>query len=442
MNLCLLSRRLPRRALSALALALPLLLLASCGGGFFIESRQGSVRLVDATTDFASGLDLYQSGTLLSSATLPYTAGPYVDLDADSYTFNLRAAGATTNAASLSGSISRGDRATIVAYTSGGALAATQLSDEEGDPRSGYAKLRVFHTASADTGNVDVYLADGACSGLPSTSTAAFASNVSGLQTSYTEVAAAGGGTTYHVCVTANGAKDDLRLEIASFTLKDGQIATLVLVRTPGGFLLNGLRLDQQGALTQQLNGSARLRVAASASGGAAVSASANGTAVAANLVSPAVGAYTLIGAGALTVDLSVGGASVPVSGLSSVAAGADVTLLVTGSGSASLITDDNTASTSTSRPVKLRLVNGLNGGTGGLTLTADGSVVASNVALGAASTAALVAANSGGAALQASNSGGTVLTLTGQTLVTGGSYALFVLGDAGAPAGVLRNSH
>jgi hypothetical protein len=55
-----------------------------------------------------------------------------------------------------------------------------------------------------------------------------------------------------------------VRLEIPSFVLSDKRIVTVILARGAGGYLLNAIVLDQQGAATQALNASARARVATS----------------------------------------------------------------------------------------------------------------------------------------------------------------------------------
>ena len=55
-----------------------------------------------------------------------------------------------------------------------------------------------------------------------------------------------------------------MRLEIPSFVLSEKRIVTVILARGAGGYLMNAIILDQQGAATQALNVSARARVATS----------------------------------------------------------------------------------------------------------------------------------------------------------------------------------
>ena len=110
-------------------------------------------------------------------------------------------------------------------------------------------------------GQVDVYLITAACSTLDGSAAAPTAAGVSGLQSAYVELAV---GTAYHLCVTSAGDKSDVRLEIPSFVLSEKRIVTVILARGAGGYLLNAIVLDQQGAATQALNASARARVATS----------------------------------------------------------------------------------------------------------------------------------------------------------------------------------
>ena len=83
-----------------------------------------------------------------------------------------------------------------------------------------------------------------------------------GCRPRYTELASSA--TAYHLCVTSAGDKSDVRLEIPSFVLSEKRIVTVILARGAGGYLMNAIVLDQQGAATQALNASARARVATS----------------------------------------------------------------------------------------------------------------------------------------------------------------------------------
>lgn len=412
--------------------------LTGCGGSIDTE---GHVRLVNATTN-ASALDLYESSDRILAGVAPGSASGYVDLEEDSYTLLVKNAGSGSTAATLSAAIDKETSYTVVAYLSGGEMNAEFIKEKEDDPSDGTAKLRIFNAAPVEVESVDVYLLDDACSTLGS-SDIAMATGVTGLQDSFSEITAASAGTTYHVCVTAAGDRADLRLEIPALSLKDQQIATLILTRTTGGVLLDGLLLNQKGSATAHANGAVRLRLAADAASGGVVTAAANGTTLGASFASPTVGAYKLVAAGDLDIKLSIAGTAVSAGDLSA-SAGTDLTLLVTGTAAApgvTLLVDDNLPSTSSTKPVKLRLVNGLNGiGSGALMLTVDGDVVADSVSFGSASNTVNVTAAAATAEFDVSFAGSSLWSASDQTLSSGKVYTVFLLGDAGGTVkGILR---
>jgi hypothetical protein len=86
-----------------------------------------------------------------------------------------------------------------------------------------------------------------------------------------------------------------------------------------------------------------------------------------------------------------------------------------------------------------MKLVNGLNGATSSAMLTSSGVLVGDSVAFGAASDDTNIAASAAAADLQVSSGGTTLWEMSGQTLASGSVYTVFLLGDAGAPKGVLR---
>ena len=412
-----------------LALALALL-LSACGGGGSLPSDDGHLRLVNATSDFPS-LDLFATNSVLISGVTALSSSGFAGLKNDTYSIDVRSTGSA--AALVTGSVllAKKDFQTVVAYSNAGTLALAVLSDKESDPSSGNAKIRIFNAASGDTGPLDVYLVAAACSTLANSGTAPFAAAVAGLQATYVQVTSSA--TPYHLCVTTPGDKTEVRLDIPSILLSEKRIVTIILVRSGGGFLVNGLVLDQQGALVQATGSSARVRVAASISPARAVSVDVNGTAVAAGLGTPSVGPYQIVAAGPLTIKID-GMPYVPASSLSA-AAGADVTLLLTGTTpNVTLIADDNTTSSSTTRPVKIRLVNGLNGATGTATLTVDNAPIGTGAAFGTASGYSPVPASAALARIEARSGVVQYYLATGVTLTTGHVYSLFLLGDVATP--------
>jgi hypothetical protein len=402
-------------------------LLGACGGGS-LPSDDGNIRLVNATSDFPS-LDLFAANSAVVSGVTPLSGSGFADVKTGNYTLDVHASGGAT-LVSTSTSLAKKDFQTVVAYSNAGTLAVTVWSDKESDPSSGNAKLRIFNAANGDAGPLDVYLSSAACTSLATSGAAAFAAGITGLQPAYTQVTASA--TPYHVCVTGPGDKTDLRLDIPSLVLSNQRIVTVILVRTAGGFLVNGLVLDQQGALAQALSTLARVRIAASLSPPQPVSVSVNGTAVAASLATPGVGPYTLVPAGPLTV--SVNNTTIAPATPFTAAPGADLTVLLTGpTPTVTVLADNNTVSSSTTRPVKLRVVDGLNGTTGTVTLSVNNGVLASGIAFGSASDYSLVAASAALATVQASTGVVVLSQLAGQTFTSGGVYSLFLLGDASA---------
>ena len=436
-------------AVAALLLALALAVTVSaCGGGTLNSSKRSSVRLLNATTDYAT-LDLVASGsTGVASAVASYAASGYAELDAGSLTFALRVpgSGSAFDAASTTVSVVKDGHTALLAYASGGALKMAPLSEDDGAPAAGKARLRILNTASVEAGALDLYVLSTttACSALPA-STPAAASALTVASSVAVEVNAAGsgsGGTAYNLCLFATGNKTDLRLAMPNVNLADQQVTTLVVAKAKGGVLVNGLLLNQQGSLAVSRNASARVRVAAGVAGAGVVSASAapagpaTAVSLVAGLTSPNVGSYVLVPAGDL--GLTLNGALVAGK---AVEPGDDLTLIVTGSDAASVysLSDDNTPSTSSSSPVKLRLVNGA---TGGALLTVDAApVAAASTATGKASAPVTLAATAATSVLAVTSNGLALPALTGQSLASGKVYSLFVLGGdkSGLPSLILR---
>lgn len=416
----------------ALVLALAVAaLLPACGGSDDDGGGEGQVRLVNATTDYAS-LDFYADDNRVATAVQQDTASSFFVFGAAVTNFKLKRTDSSVTSLSTDRTVTSGVNNTLVAYTTAGTLRTAFMTDSEGAPSSGNARLRVFNT-SYEAGSVDVYLTSvgGSLDDVSALTSSLGAERFSG----YTEMARG----SYRVVVTGAGDKTDLRLDLPSLTLVDQQVSTLILTTTPGGLLLNGLLVNQASTLTAQKNPSARIRLVAGTTSNGTVAATLNGTVLSNGLRSPTVGAYTLVPAGAITADVQVNGATVSIGSLNA-APGADLTLMVLGTPAApqvALLADDNrppTAATNT----KLRLVHGLNNLTGGITLTADYGAVATDLAFATASTPAAITAGTT-YRLEASSPSSSLYLATDVTLQATRVYTVFVLGDASAPQGVLR---
>lgn len=423
------------RAWRAAAAACILPLLYACGGGGDDDGGGGSgrVRLVNATSDYAS-LDLYRSDTSMSTGVASDAAGEYVSLGSDSYTFNLKRNGSSTTSSTSSRSVAGGKSYTLLAYSTSESLKSVFLEESENAPGSGSAKVRVFN-ASIEAGSVDVYVTapDALLSTSSPVSQALAAERVSG----YTQF----GAGTYRIRVTGNGNKSDLRLDIPSIALADQQIATVVLTSTPGGVLVHGLVINQKDTVSAQRNTSARVRLAASASAGGTVAATVNGTVLTAGFQSPTVGNYVIVPSGAATLAVTINGSAVATPA-TTFAAGSDNTLLVTGTAGAptvSALNDDNRPPLNAAN-VKIRLVHGVSGLTSPATLTADFNAVAVDVAPNTASASASISANAS-AEIEVTSPGvsGSLFRRTDFNLQAGKVYSIFVVGDTTTPVGVPR---
>ena len=420
---------------ATLAAALTLPFLHGCGDD---NAQKGFVRVVNATSEYTS-LDLYKLNSdggndLVVSGTAAGAASAYQGIDKGSYTFEVKGSTSAGAATPAPGTISKGDHFTVVTYFSGNTTKTQFLSDEETNPGSNNAKLRIFNAAPNEAPSVDVYLTTSACNALAVTDTA-FATAVTTLQTAYTQVTAAGAGSTWKVCVFPTGDTSTLLLAIPALTLKNQEIATLILTRTAGGVLLNASVLDQQGALTPYANAIARMRIVADAASAATVSATVNDVALG-SATSPIVGDYQTIPSGAVTAAIQIGGIDISGVSLPAVTAGTDYTLLVAGTVGApsiTLLTDDNTPSTSGSAPVKARFVNGLNGIGGTASANVDGKLIGSGTSFATASGYTTIAASTGTATVNVTANGVTIAPLLSQTFASGGVYTVFLLGDTEA---------
>ena len=415
--------------LSSLALVL---VLAGCGG-IGNNSDTGSIRLINATTDY-SALDLYVADTKVLASTGSFTGSDFVSVDSgSSQTFKLTQAGSTTAAyQTTSASVTKDVTYSLVAYVTNSTLQMLTITESQSEPASGNGQIRVLNT-SAEVGAVDIY----------AVATDADLTGASPIASSVTTSASSGyvdvSKGTYRLVVTAYQDKSDIRLDIPSFTLADKQIVNLVLTKTSGGVLANAMAIVQGGSVTAYKNSSARMRLVANVASSGVVTATVNGVTLGSAMTSPAVNsAYSLVPMGSLAISATVNGSSVTAPTSLVAAAGADITLLVMGSASAPsfvAISDDNTLATSGYS--KIRLLNAVNDFSGGLTLTVDYSDVASGVTSGSASAAQKVSSGTGiNVAVAASGSSSTLWSNADDSLASGSVYTIFMLGDGTAPVG------
>ena len=452
----------------SLAALVALPLLHACGGSTSNSTGSGSVRLVNATSEYAS-LDLIgPSGNGVSTGVVPFIPGSYGGVDAGTPTLSFKDTNTgVTVAPPVSYAIGKDTSYSVVAYVSPeGVLTGALLGESEAAPTTaGRAKLRIYNTiynrtVPNDTDKLDAYVATTNCADPAAIKVAGGTPPLS----SFVEIPATATGTTYHVCITGTGTSDrsDLRLDVPALTLKDQQITTLVLTPTPGGVLINGVQVNQQGAVTAQKNLSARVRLVADAAGGGNVSVDVGGTPFT-PLPSPKDSVYVLVPASTSGVLASArinGGPAATAS--VTPAPGTDLTLLVTGTTAAPVITpiaDNNRPSTNAAAPVKVRVVNGINGlpAGSGIDLSVNNLLAASNVLFRNASTPVTTTATTAAAASSYQVTSTTPVLVNGAApastsvvkasgsdavLTAGKVYTVFVLGDVNNVTSVLRQDH
>jgi len=425
------------RALAAV-MAFAAAVLTACGGGGGSDDGNASVRLVNATLTHAQ-LNLLANSTAIVTGTPTDTASAYVGVSDGSPALQINDTTTSAVLAVTAPTVTKGQKFALVAYESGGSVRTAVIAEDTTAPASGTAIVRVFNAAT-DAGAIDIYITDPATDITTlSSPTFSFGSSTSVQASNF----ASFGPGTYRIRVTGAGSPTDLRLDIASVVLDNQQVATVILTPTTGGTLANGAMLVQDGTYTATRNTSARVRLVAAVSSNASVSATAGAIAIGTGMVAPAIGTYVNVPSGS-AINVAVNSASIGAPA-GTLAAGSDTTLMVygnAGSASATLIADDNHLPTAASS-YKLRLVNGITGAAVPLSLDVNFANIASNVLPGTASSYTVLAASTT-----------TQLSVTSPSSLTpifpvppsatfsipgGAVFSLFMLGDAGAPVGVLR---
>ncbi len=438
----------PRRPLALFIALLAGLLVAglqACGGAGNTERNKAQIRLVNATGTVGGYAQLaLRLNDELRQGQVAYADNAiYSEVDDGSPTLTIHNQGSTTALLSAGTSLSKGRYYTSLAYGGAGALRQVLLDDNQADPDANKALLRVIN-AAPDSGALDVYLTgtdEALASAVPLQSGAGY-----GALGSWITVASTG----WRLRVTAANNRNDLRLDVSGINLASRQIATLVLTPGSGGVLTSALLLTQRGGITRLDNAQARVRVVAGLDGAGAVTVTVGGEKLANGVASPSIGNYTLVPAVNPVVALAVGATAGPVTGTGP-SAGGDLTLLVQGSTSSAAqqagawsprgtwIADDNRAPSDVTQ-VRVRLVNGLSSPTDNLSLSVDFGTLGGRVPAAAASNYELTAPGTT-LTLRVTREGDSapLFTASGQTLVAGGIYSVFVLGSAAAPVGIIR---
>ena len=421
-----------RRGFTALLAGFSLL-LAACGGNNNDDtSGTAQWRVVNLNADVPS-VDIYTSTDKRFDAVAADAITPYAGISSGTYTVRITNAGNATSLLSSAFTLSKDRNYTGIVWGRSGSVKFATLPENDDVNLIGTdnARIRVFN-ATSDAGTFDIYLTQSGANLEDETPIAS--SGVSATLGGYKELSAG----DWRLRVTASGDPSDIRLDVPVLTLARQTYSTLVLTAGPGGVLLNATHIAQQGAATALKNTQARLRTVASANANGVVAVQLDGTTFSAGLRSPTVGSYQRVTAGARTVNVLVNGGT--VSSVSrTLAAGGDYTLLVYGTNSVALITDDNRLASA--GRYRMRLINGAEG-TDPLSLLIDFATFdpTNDIAPGQASAFFSGTANSTARVDVTSTSGSSLIySETDVNLQSQGVYTMFVLGGNSTPSGVLR---
>jgi hypothetical protein len=394
-------------------------LIAGCGGSVDSNPTRAELRLVNATSGYPALDLLIDDDRRFSSVTFGQTE-EYAEIDPDETDSVLATPGSSTPLVSFTPALERQESYTVLAYGVEGSP-RTLLLDEDGSEDDDKAKLRFVNVAT-DAGALDVYVT--APNDALSTAVPLQAGAEIGEVSTYSTFSPG----TWRVRVTKAGDKTDLRFDSGDVVLKKEQVATLVVAPAGGGALVSVLLLNEQGSIVAISGALARVRVAVPNAD--EVSASVAGQALMTAAAGPAVESYQLVPAGTQAVSVTVDGATVAVPDVT-LAAGSDQTLMVyrnAGQPRVVWLPDDNRPPTAAGT-AKLRLVHGLDGLSGPLSMKADLKPVASNVTLGTASTyAAVQQATDVAITVNAAGTETPVLDLLDRDLLAGAVYSVFVV--------------
>lgn len=403
-------------------------LLVACGGG--TNPTQADLRFVNATSGYPALDLLIDDDRRFSSVVFGQTA-KYIGLDPDKTDSVVALPGSTTPLLSLTPALEKKKHYTLLAYGIEGAP-STVLLDENASEDDDKARLRIVN-ATPDAGSVDVYVtapSDPLSTAVPLQSAAAV-----GAVGAFSTVSA----KTWRIRVTGAGDKTDLRFDVSNVALAKKQVATLVITPSAGGVLVSALLLTQEGSIVALSGAQARVRVAAPNSG--TVSASVGGVALMDGVAGPAVGDYRLVPSGTQPVTVSVDGTPLTLADVT-LDPGTDQTLLVYRRASMPGVTwlpDDNRPPTSAGN-AHLRLVQGLDGLSGALSMNASFLPVAGGVTLGTASPYGAVSAGTNvRITVTAAGTTAPVVDLLDQTLLAGHVYSVFMIEGIPPDSGFLR---
>jgi hypothetical protein len=418
-------------ALGSLSLA-PLLLLAACG-----SSDNAAIRVLNVSEDY-TGVNIYVGDTTDVATVSDVPTGnlsAYSGIATGSQTLYFTE-GANTQSAPLSSETEtfvKSEHRTYVTYGNSGEFAEYEINENEPAASGSNASVEVIDTAN-DAGPVDVYFSSSATL---TGATPNFTDLSVGSATAFTSIASG----TYDLSVTGTGNNADVRLQVPSVTLKSGEVATVIITESAGGYLVNAYVLPQQGALTSELNPDSRVRVVSGLPSGSTVSATVGSTTLVTNAASNSIGTYQMVPAATDTVSVSVNGTPVSSPG-QALAAGQDYTLLIYQGSSGvqeNWLVDINRLPTSGDASV--RLVHAMYGLADPISLAIDYVPALTDVSPGEASSynSAIVASPTEVFAVTDATTSQQLFSQNPVALTSQGVYTVFMFGSASSATGVIN---
>jgi hypothetical protein len=367
----------------------------------------------------------------------------YLGVGYASYTVEFTNNNVQSSLKSVNENLAANTHRTYVTYGNVGKFGSLEILEDQDAPASLYTKVELLD-AALDAGNVDVYIIDPSVSITNASPTFA---NVAGGSIAGAGFATINSGT-YRIYVTATGSQTDIRLDTGptGIAFASQGILSVVVTGTSGGLLTNVMVIPQQGTQTAFNTTYARVRAAAGIPAGSNLTANLGGVNLLGSAAANTVSQYSLVTAGAQTLNLTLNGTLLPTSS-QTLAAGGDYTVLVlngpavSGGTTTTLITDDNRFP-STATYAKIKLVNAMSSLGDPLTMNVNYTPVASTIALGAGSASTEVTAGTNTEIDTVDATTSTALfTNTTATLNSNGLYSLFMFGSSTAVVGALRTN-
>jgi hypothetical protein len=419
---------------TALVLATGFLALGGCGTAITTGGGQASVRVVNASMDYAA-VDMFLDDKRKISNVGYETGSSYLKVDADKYTTEFTRADASSALASFKQEYLRDDRYTFLAMGRTGGFKVLTLDETADEASDGKTKLRLVNAAS-DAGNLDVYLTDATTALVDAAPTFANVSVDALASEGYVNL----DNGTYRLRATAAGSKSDIRLDVAAVSLASKAVNTIVLAGTTGGVLADAMLLPQGKSATLLKNTKARVRAVVGLDGGTSAAVSVGATPLLSAASIPVLGSYQVVDAGAAAVTLTVDGATIPVSGVT-LASGSDYTLVYTGtvaSPQQSVVADVNRLPSAGS--FRIRMINAMSALNEPLSLAVNFLPAVGSIGLGSVALSDEIDAFTNGRLdVTRVTTSAVLYSVTSLTLESQGVYTQVMFGSGSSPSGALR---